>query len=146
MHHDVEPGSQLRERQAHLFASCFLAPPDQLAEQLPRRVDWPRLSELKMHWGMSLKSLAFAAHRLGVWGDSTYRTAMTQYSSRGWANAEPPALGEAERPALLGKAADLLHQHDVSLDLLAEATALPRELLDEVLASGRQHARFALTL
>lgn len=145
MHHDADPGSQLRERQAHLFASCFLAPPERLAEQLPRRLDWSRLAQLKTQWGMSLKSLAFAAHRLGVWGDSTYRTAMRQYTSR-WNREEPVDIGAAERPALFGKAVDLLHEHGVALQELCDATGIPIEMLDEVLDAACDTPRFELSL
>ncbi len=148
MHHDAEPGSQLAERQAHLFASCLLAPPEVLVDQLPRRVDWGALGELKSTWGMSLKSLAFAANRLGVWRESTYRTAMVQYNSAGWGSGvgEPVSIGSAERPSVLGKAAALVDQHGVPVAELAEACGLPAEVLSEVLQATSDRPRLRLSL
>lgn len=146
MHHDAEPGSQLVERQAHLFASCLLAPPEQLAPMLPRRVDWAAMAEVKAAFGMSLKSAAFAARRIGVWGESTYKTAMIQYNSNGWNNGEPYDLGRAERPAMLGKAWALLNSHDVSRSELAAASSLPEAMLEEVLACATDEGFLRLQL
>lgn len=146
MHHDAEPGSQLVERQAHLFASCLLAPPEHLTEMLPRRLDWGALAEVKAKFGISLKSAAFAARRIGIWGESTYKTAMIQYSSNGWNSGEPYDLGPAERPALLGKAWALLASHNISLGQLASASGVPETLLEEVLSSASEAAPLRLQL
>jgi Zn-dependent peptidase ImmA (M78 family) len=146
MHHDAEPGSQLIERQAHLFASCLLAPPEQLAAMVPRRVDWAALAEVKAKFGISLKSAAFAARRVGVWGESTYKTAMIQYNSNGWNSGEPYELGAGERPAMLGKAWALMANHDVGLGELAAASGVPEALLEEVLASTTELPALRLQL
>jgi Zn-dependent peptidase ImmA (M78 family) len=136
MHREGQPGSALAERQAHLFASCFLAPPDVLRDQLPRRADWKLLLPLKQHHGMSLKSLAFAAHRLGIWGDAPYQRAMRQYSASGWNRAEPGDIGPAERSTMFGKALDVLATNGVSIQELASASGLPTALVQEVAAMG----------
>jgi len=138
MHHDAEPGSQLIERQAHLFASCLLAPPEQLAALLPRRVDWPALADVKAKFGISLKSAAFAARRIGVWGESTYKTAMIQYNTNGWISGEPYDLGPAERPAMLGKAWALIASHKGTRTELARASGVPEDLVEEVLQASSE--------
>lgn len=140
MHREAAAGSALAERQAHLFASCLLAPPDVLREELPRKADWKLLVPLKQHHGMSLKSLAFAAHRLGIWGDAAYQRAMRQYSMNGWNHDEPGDIGPAERPSMLGRAAALLHSNGVNNSELASASGLTEQLVLEVVASGSDPA------
>jgi Zn-dependent peptidase ImmA (M78 family)/DNA-binding transcriptional regulator YiaG len=146
MHHDAEPGSQLVERQAHLFASCLLAPPEQLAPLLPKRADWAALAEVKAKFGISLKSAAFAARRIGVWGESTYKTAMIQYNTNGWNSREPYNLGPAERPAMLGKAWSLMGSHDITRHELAEASGVPEAMIEEVLSSASETPPMRLDL
>jgi Zn-dependent peptidase ImmA (M78 family)/transcriptional regulator with XRE-family HTH domain len=145
MHHDREPGSRIVERQAHLFASCLLAPPEQLVELLPRRADWSELAELKLRYGVSLKSLAYAAGRLGVWGASTMRTAMVQYNRNGWNSGEPASLGEAERPSMLGRSAALLEHHNITVEDIAAEAGLPAEIVSEVLACTSENRRLRLS-
>lgn len=52
LHPDTEPGSKIVEQQAHAFASEFLMPAAEITHQLPRRIDWPTLHDLKQHWGL----------------------------------------------------------------------------------------------
>lgn len=141
MHTEAHPGSAIAERQAHLFASCFLAPPQVLREQLPRRADWKALLPLKEHHGMSLKSLAFAAHRMGLWSDAVYQRAMRRYSGSGWSQSEPGDIGPAERPSMIEKAAQLLKQNGVSTTELAAASDLTEDLVLEVIATGSDDTR-----
>lgn len=136
MHREQHPGSAIAERQAHLFASCFLAPPQVLVEELPRRADWKALMALKQHHGMSLKSLSYAAHRLGAWSEGTYQRSMREYARSGWNQAEPGDIGPAELPSTLGKAAQLLWTNGVSLSELVAASGLTQDLVEEVIASG----------
>jgi Zn-dependent peptidase ImmA (M78 family)/transcriptional regulator with XRE-family HTH domain len=145
MHHDREPGSRIVERQAHLFASCFLTPPEQLVDLLPRRADWSELAELKLRYGVSLKSLAYTASRLGVWGESTMRTAMVHYNRNNWNAGEPASLGEAERPSMLGRCAALLAEHGITLDQVAAESGLPPEIVTEVLACASDVPRLRLS-
>lgn len=141
MHRDAHPGSAIAERQAHLFASCFLAPPQVLRDQLPRKADWKALLPLKQHHGMSLKSLAFAAHRLGLWSDAVYQRAIRQYSGAGWNQDEPGDIGPAERPSMIAKAVQLLEQNGVSASELAATSGLTEDLVLEVIATGSDETR-----
>lgn len=50
-------GPKIVESQAHAFAAEFLMPRDENIDQLPRRIDWRRIHDLKRHWGVSLKAL-----------------------------------------------------------------------------------------
>jgi Zn-dependent peptidase ImmA (M78 family)/transcriptional regulator with XRE-family HTH domain len=67
LHHDAEPGSRILERQATTFGSQFLAPTARLRDELPARLDFDRLQQLKRRWGMSLKALVYRGHAMGVY-------------------------------------------------------------------------------
>ncbi|MGD9697339.1 MAG: helix-turn-helix domain-containing protein [Thermoleophilia bacterium] len=124
MHPDVEPGSRLVEREAHRFAAEFLAPADEIVDDLPSRLDWAVLHQLKRRWGISLKALVLRARALGRITDTTYRRGMQQLTA--WGLPERCSLGPPEAPILLPRAVHLmgLDEHH-ALDVLAAAAGLP---------------------
>ena len=132
LHHDAEPGSQLLERQATAFASAFLAPTGRLREELPARLDFGRLHELKRRWGMSLKALIYRGHAMGIYRDHTYRRGMSLLAE--WGYPEPGDLGPREQPALLSHAMTLLKRDP---ELLAREAGVPPGVLDTVVSSDR---------
>ena len=136
MHPDVEPGSKIVEEQAQTFASQFLAPDDELVSDLPPRLDWNRLLEAKAKWKISLRALAFRAHRLGVWSDATYTRANKQLSYEG--NPERGELGPREQPVAVGKAMQILAEAGYSADYLAASSRLPIASLDEIVRAGSE--------
>ncbi|WP_329106779.1 ImmA/IrrE family metallo-endopeptidase [Micromonospora sp. NBC_01699] len=136
MHHDAEPGSQLLEREAMAFASEFLAPSAVLRDELPARLDFDRLHELKRRWGISLKALIYRGHEVGVYRDHTYRRGMSLLAQ--WGYPEPGDLGPREQPSLLGKAVELLDRQRVSSGSLATQTGLPPALAHAVIDAGTE--------
>jgi Zn-dependent peptidase ImmA (M78 family)/DNA-binding XRE family transcriptional regulator len=86
------------ETQAHRFAAAFLLPADEIRDQLPATVDWPRLFELKRYWQVSLAALLMRARTLKRMSESTYLTAIKAASARGWRRLEPVPLGAPEQP------------------------------------------------
>lgn len=145
MHKDVEPGSRIVENQAHSFAADFLMPADQIVDDLPRRVDWEQLQAAKKKWGVSLKALAYRAHRLQVWSDLSFRRANQYLATVGL--PEPGPLGPPESPVLLGQAAALLEQDGTSLNDLAVAGGLPLGRFEQVIAAGSERRpRLTLTV
>lgn len=145
MHHGVEPGSRIIENQAHSFAADFLMPAAQIVEDLPRRVDWEQLQAAKKKWGVSLKALAYRAHRLELWSDLSFRRANQHLSSLGL--PEPGPLGPPESPSLLGQAAHLLEQDGTTLAELAAAGALPLDRIEQVVEAGSERRpKLQLTL
>ncbi|MFC6017354.1 XRE family transcriptional regulator [Plantactinospora solaniradicis] len=136
MHHDAEPGSQLLERQASAFASEFLAPSAVLRDELPARLDFDRLHELKRRWGVSLKALVYRGHDLGVYREHTYRRGMGLLAQ--WGYPEPGDLGPREAPSLLGKAVELLDRQQVTIESLATWAALPQVLAHTVVAAATE--------
>jgi Zn-dependent peptidase ImmA (M78 family) len=50
MHGDQIWGLPEIEKQAHAFAAAFLMPAEDIREELPATVDWPKLFNLKRRW------------------------------------------------------------------------------------------------
>ncbi|HEX4402878.1 MAG TPA: XRE family transcriptional regulator [Galbitalea sp.] len=136
MHPDEEPGSKAIESAAHRFAAAFLAPIDELVEDLPKRVDWDALQEAKKKWGVSLSALVYRAHDIGLWGDATYRRAMQHLSAQGY--PEPGSLGPPESPYVLGAAFDLLTESGIDMEALSKLSRLPASIIAEIVQAGRE--------
>jgi len=130
LHHDVDSDNEELEFQAHAFASAFLMPKESLLRELPRRLDWGRLIELKLRWRVSLAALLRRARDLGALSEFTYRRAMVQMSSWGWRVNEPGEVGAAEQPTLLHDSLLLLERGlGISSDDVCEALRVsPRDL------------------
>jgi Zn-dependent peptidase ImmA (M78 family)/transcriptional regulator with XRE-family HTH domain len=134
LHHDAEPGSQLLERQATAFGSQLLAPSSRLRDELPARLDFDRLHELKRRWGISLKALIYRGRTIGVYRDHTYRRGMSILAE--WGYPEPGDLGPREAPSLVGGATTLLGRQGTSLADLAGRVFMPIELVELIVAAG----------
>lgn len=134
LHHDVEPGSRIVESQAQNFAAAFLAPAEEIVEDLPRRVDWDALLRAKRRWGISLRALIYRAHTLGVITESAFRRANIQLST--WGNPERGPLGPPESPGLLGRATDLLAGAGTSIGDLAHHAGMPAEQARYLIAAA----------
>jgi len=134
LHHDAEPGNRIVENQAHDFAAEFLMPQAEIAGELPRRVDWDRLLVAKRRWGVSLKALVHRAHKLGLFGESAYRSAMVTLAR--WGDPEPGDLGPREAPVLLIKAIEMLAETGVDLELLARNTGLAADTVQDILRAA----------
>ncbi|WP_432991038.1 XRE family transcriptional regulator [Dactylosporangium sp. CA-233914] len=94
-------GVKAVENQAHRFAAALLMPAEEIVNQLPTTVDWPKLFELKRYWQVSLAALLMRARTLGRMSENTYLTAIKAASARGWRRVEPLPLGEPEQPQRL---------------------------------------------
>lgn len=132
MHHDAEPGEAKAEREAHAFAAAFLMPAQLLRDELPRRLDWPRLLVLKRVWGVSLAALLYRSRTLGVMTDASYKRAMAVMSKRGWRTREPGDTGPPEAPSLFARSIELVSQRGVTLEQLANGLHLPVDLVKEI--------------
>lgn len=137
MHREFRGSHSERERQAHRFASAFLAPPAAVVGQLPSRVDVNALLALKRAWGMSMQAFLIAARDHAVMNDATYRRAMTQFGANGWRRAEPGYLGEPEVPAMLRRSVAVLDGIGVPLPTLAADQGLPLDRLARMIYNDR---------
>lgn len=143
LHHDAEPGNRIVENQAHDFAAEFLMPREEIAAELPRRLDWARLFQAKRRWGVSLKALVYRAHKLGVLGESAYRAGMVTLAR--WGDPEPGDLGPRETPVLLTKAIEMLAETGVDLEMIAKDTGLAADTVQEIIcAAGGARPRVEL--
>jgi len=133
LHAEPEAGNQRLEHQAQEFAAAFLMPAEGIRAELPERVDWSRLGELKRTWGVSLQALLFRARTLGALTERSYRRAMSYVSGKGWRQNEPIPLGPTERPTLLPRAVELLKSRGVTREALAQEASLPERFLSGVL-------------
>jgi Zn-dependent peptidase ImmA (M78 family)/transcriptional regulator with XRE-family HTH domain len=130
VHGDQIWGVKEVEHQAHSFAAAFLMPADDIRDELPGRVDWPVLFQLKQKWQVSLAALLMRARTLGRMSENNYLTAVKAASARGWRRIEPVPLGRPEHPTCLkrllatpgGRETLELLPHDV-VEALVIATA-----------------------
>lgn len=134
LHHDAEPGNRIVENQAHDFAAEFLMPREEIAGELPRRLDWDHLFLAKRRWGVSLKALVYRAHKLGVFGESAYRAGMVTLAK--WGDPEPGDLGPREAPVLLAKATQMLAETGVDLEMIAKDTGLATGTVQEIVRAA----------
>lgn len=101
LHHNCAPPDTASdaariEKQAHRFASAFLAPGDAVLADLERlggRVTLTTLSKIKETWGISIKALVIRFQQLGVVSDDQARSLYKQISARRWNKHEPVPVG-----------------------------------------------------
>ena len=136
IHPDTEPGSKIVENQAHAFAAEFLMPRNEITDQLPRRIDWPHLHELKKHWGVSLRALVYRSKTLGVMSDASYRRANQQLSI--WGLPEPGPLGPAESPKLLGMARNLMVESGIDFEAVLSSGRIATEIAEQIITAATE--------
>ena len=126
LHRDIPPSMAAGvEPEADTFASEFLVPLDDLADELGSRPTLNELVLLKRRWGVSLQVLIRAARTLGVVDDERYVSLFKQLSARGW-RKEQPVHVPAEKPRAFRKMAELLYGDPVDVVALArDARWLP---------------------
>ncbi|NKE56667.1 ImmA/IrrE family metallo-endopeptidase [Lentzea sp. PSKA42] len=113
------------ESQANEFAAAFLMPAEDIAHELPARLDWPTLLRLKAKWHVSLAALLVRAKTLGVMSDHVYAQAWKALSVRGWRKVEPGPLGAPEAPVLLQRAIEVMETTGVSFAEFIWRSGLP---------------------
>lgn len=137
LHHDApQPDTAAAaakmEKEAHRFASAFLAPGDAIVSDLGLyggRVTLSTLVKLKEKWGFSIKAFVTRFHQLGVIDDDQSRSLYKQISSRKW-NKDEPVIVVNESAVWLRSA--LTQKLAASSDLLkaaAHASGVSKEHL-----------------
>lgn len=92
------------EKEADRFASEFLLPEADVRNDLLPPLTLTKLKELKCKWRVSMQSLVYRAHILGVINDSIYRRTFIYLAAQGFRKHEPLCGILQEKPALLASA------------------------------------------
>jgi len=117
---------ETQESEADTFASAFLAPASDIGPQLAGLTtrDFPRLLQLKAHWGLSVSALIRRAKDLDIISDRQYREFQIKLGRLGWRTFEPGTL-PPERPATLARVIDVhRREHGYSDTDLAHAAVM----------------------
>jgi hypothetical protein len=88
----------------------------------------------KRRWGVSLKALAYRAHKLGILRESAYRAAMASLARIG--DPEPGDLGPREAPVLLARAIQMLADTGVALEVIARESGLADDTVTEIVRAA----------
>lgn len=129
---DAAADAQRIERQAHRFASAFLAPAQPLLEDWQRlggRVTLSTLCELKTTWGIAIKALVVRFQQLSIVDADQATSLYKQISKRGW-NKQEPVPTSHEKPIWLQRALDQRARLELA-KISATATAASLTGLDE---------------
>lgn len=132
---DTAADAQRIERQAHRFASAFLAPADALIDDWQRlggRMTLSTLAELKATWGIAIKALVVRFQQLGLVGADQATSLYKQISKRGWNKNEPIATTN-EQPIWLQRALEQYGQSQPRKDHVARVAALNVGLSDALI-------------
>jgi len=125
--------SKALERQADIFASEFLMPKESIRGELPSKVDWPRLLQLKQRWGVSMAALLYRSKSLGIMPETTYVQAVRTMNVRGWRKNEPGTVAAIEAPRLLSAA---ISATDFTEADVSAATGWPEDMVSELFAES----------
>ncbi len=132
------------ERQAHRFASAFLAPAEPLIhdwQELGSRVTLSTLADLKATWGIAIKALVVRFQQLDLINADQATSLYKQISKRGWNKAEPVRTTH-EEPIWLTKAlerrmgADVRMAHTLAADKIGLSAEHVRRWVDWSPVSG----------
>ncbi|MYW71919.1 helix-turn-helix domain-containing protein [Pseudonocardia sp. SID8383] len=126
LHGEAAAGDINQEREADTFAAEFLTPRDAIIAELPERVDFHRLAEVRSTWGVSIHSLLYRSRELGLLSDSSASRAYQRlHSLKGQPGFAPesPAGYLGELPALLSKAFSLACENGMTIGGLARELA-----------------------
>jgi Zn-dependent peptidase ImmA (M78 family)/transcriptional regulator with XRE-family HTH domain len=136
MHIDCAPGDKQHESEAHRFASAFLLPREAVLPELPRRVNWAHLFELKRRWGVSVAALLRRAFDLGVISRDAYGRANRYIAFKGWKTSEP-SEPVPEFPSLISDGIGALAAAGTSMAEIADQLGVTSGVLDDLVASQR---------
>ena len=121
-HHEL-PAGRRAEHEAQMFAGAFLMPRGSVLAEAPRGARLDQLVNAKSQWNVSVASLAFRMHALGLLSDWQYRTAFAQISKKGYRRDEP-AGSPGECSQVLAKILTELRREGVSTTDIARELAI----------------------
>ena len=117
LHIGVLTGDRLTETQANRFASALLMPRSTFASECRlairgTRLNWPRLSELKLRWGVSKAAIIFRGRQLGMFSDDQARAGYIGLNRHGEAVQESEDhLIAHEEPEVIAESLKVMKEH-----------------------------------
>lgn len=139
LHGDCLPGDTQQEREADMFAAEFLTPSAQITPILPPRLDFTKLGDLSVQWGVSVDSLLRRCKEVGTVSEATYRRAhqrLATLRSSGLFIHEPIQGYPSEIPALLKSAFEMAEANGLSHKKLATELRITLPRLRFLLGQG----------
>jgi len=135
LHGGAPAGDRAQEKQADRFAGAVLCPRAPFWREFPRPLrkefNWASIIAMKKRWGMSIQALLHRAYDLRIIDPAQYKRAFIHVTKFGWRTREP-AEDEPELPRLCARFVEALDQRG-DLPLLLNATALPQDMVDDLL-------------
>jgi len=135
MHFGRDVEFKLAENQANRFAGAFLMPASEVRRDFGRRLDLPRLAQLKRKWRVSMQALAYRAHQLGCIDATRFKSIFTQMSRQGIRKTEPVPITR-ESPLGFKRLVRRHLEAGYSQQQLAELLLLSSARLHEVLVDN----------
>lgn len=133
---EIRVNARLAEDQADTFASEFLAPADDMADEIPYGPTLRTLMLMKRRWGVSLQFLIRRGREVGAIDDLRYTSLFKQLASRGWTKQQPVPISP-EHPRAYRKMAELVYGKPVDVGRISrEMSWLPTFAADVL----HQHA------
>jgi Zn-dependent peptidase ImmA (M78 family)/DNA-binding XRE family transcriptional regulator len=145
LHRHVLQHGRLAEREADEFASSFLMPRKSVIAHAPRYPVVPKLIQLKKTWNVSLASLIYRLHAVGMLNDWQYRNLSAEIGRKGYRTTEPYP-SDRELSQILSKVfAELrkegINKASVALELGIYETTLDQLIFGLVITGLRGGAR-----
>ncbi|SEB29516.1 Helix-turn-helix [Rhodococcus pyridinivorans] len=139
LHGDCQPGDTQQEREADMFAAEFLTPSEEITPILPPRLDFKKLGELSVQWGVSVDSLLRRCREVGTVSEASYRRShqrLTTLRSSGLFVHESVQGYPGEVPALLRSAFEMAEKSGLSHKKLATELRITLPRLRLLLGQG----------
>jgi Zn-dependent peptidase ImmA (M78 family)/DNA-binding XRE family transcriptional regulator len=125
--HEIPRGRD-EEHEAKLFGSAFLMPRGSVLAGARRGSRIDELIQAKRRWKVSLASLAYRMHRLGLLSDWQYKSIFIEISRRGYHTSEPDSIA-GETSQVLAKVFRALRDEGMSQVDVARALEIRLEEL-----------------
>ena len=123
LHQHGSPQGRDAEREADVFASCFIMPESAIRASVPRLPTIANIAAMKKTWRASVAAIGYRLHELGLMSDWHYKHFNIELSRRGRQN-EPAPLAR-ETSMILRKALDELAKEGCGLRDIAKELHLP---------------------
>lgn len=136
LHAHGGPKGREAEQEAYRFGAAFLMPAGSVRTYAPRSATVDQLAVAKTRWKVSVASLAYRMHQLGVISDWQYRSLFIELNRRGRKN-EPIAPGreklQRETSQVLNKVFSALRAEGVSRTAVARDLNITPKMLNEAI-------------